>query len=1509
MPSRNKKNRNRAQPTSGASATTTATTKNEASVKINEDSGPTNVTPQETDLKCTITEAKEKLDQLQQSVDTIKASIVQTKSDESHAKKPDVDQHTPIAINEEKSEEPFESQTMKKKRNRNRNRNRNKNHQGATDTESGVSSTSGTNENSTHENSPAPASLSATILSISEVITSEIKEEPKQIECKDAKPDKLDLVCASETNVETSAPPEPIGIVDISKIPEIKSDKKIDENILKLIESEKSDVKIDEPAKKKNDEKMIASTLKSVENEQNDREIEVALEKCEESVKKCDSKDSEKQTKNRQAKNTANKNQKPSPVVEDQMKTGGNKGEANVQLVDKNDKIDKKDNLMEAESKSSSKNSKENKKSPKPNKKNQTNENKSTEVVVQQKPIEPNVLDNEAEKRNDDCECIPIEKIDETKIQSEQTKVDQSLKISGESVKTEEKLQQIPLPCEKNQIENIPKGTKPEMQEQIKQETNKADVNQTKHANEPKIKKEKEMKEDSKPEIKHEIKSETENKEKTKQQPSEAKPTQSVSPKESKKSKGKKPQQTKPQNDQKPEDESSGNTAPPEYKSDIKSTPIEVEQSTSDTAAPIEALPQPEIKKVEIESALHVEKPNESAAKDDIVVTAGMENNPSQEIASTSTAVVEPKTETELKKLELCVDDSTKTPRTTPVLTTPAPETSKKPLQQEDETSKIWKILEEASKSLEPVEIQMDDPAMSKIQPVPIETAIAINVSTTKETKKEAQQLVQLLETKEPIKTKQQSPQPKAAKAKDNGQQTKSANVTKTIDMQPKKGAEPKKKDTKPAPKNVKGNKVVQSTPEKTPDKTLDKTPDKTPEKTPEKTPPIEENKEDSAAVAATAAVAVVANDPIEEIPLDVSIMPSEIEVAELSADSKNVQGSDFAAFAEQSAVEAKSLEPKIEMKVEQPIEIKNKSKSKSPMNLRTENIENASVQIAEQSTAKQNKNSEKTENGSQKPTEPKKLEAIKSESTSKSPSKSVSPEKSKANNNQNAKVNLKNAQGKVTQNNKKSNGKPTVPPKPENLISSQANKSQTSVKSNAVDESKNEKILVLTGHNEDDDSEDDYIEYKFMPRQVFISTICQSCKKPTTSIERVLCQLCQMVSYCCAEHVKNDEPIHKDLCAALQEIAKKRGGHIYNNARILNNNDYRSLRVHTLNLCENFLKRPLQTYEREILLFPRLCLTPTCREWRQNLLTDCPTCGQVFYCTNQPEHLIESHQRWCKSVALYQKLVVTQSMSGRIEPNLPSRIQTKPYSLPNSISDVFKDLYKNYSAIKDECVFATLTQLATAPLTAYYATQISTEQIGEKFTIHLIGAELQFEADVLDIWETFFLHLAHNLMELTIVFCGPELNAENIPLDIISRIRMCRTCRQNCRIVKFDFQCAKFYHDYAMSSAYTKPDLICFFNPGFHHVNSLNGIDTWSPTIKIASSSGCPVVITSYTEYESPRDLERFQSESANGGKQMNLVHGPELNAYASQRPERNFISDEIAPLIFKNYFCFIMK
>lgn len=48
---------------------------------------------------------------------------------------------------------------------------------------------------------------------------------------------------------------------------------------------------------------------------------------------------------------------------------------------------------------------------------------------------------------------------------------------------------------------------------------------------------------------------------------------------------------------------------------------------------------------------------------------------------------------------------------------------------------------------------------------------------------------------------------------------------------------------------------------------------------------------------------------------------------------------------------------------------------------------------------------------------------------------------------------------------------------------------------------------------------------------------------------------------------------------------------------------------------------------------------------------------------------------------------------------------------------------------------------------------------------------------------------------------------------------------------------------------------------------------------------------------------------EANNGEKEMRVLYEPKLNPYSSQRPERNFISDDVVPLIFKNYFCFILK
>lgn len=102
------------------------------------------------------------------------------------------------------------------------------------------------------------------------------------------------------------------------------------------------------------------------------------------------------------------------------------------------------------------------------------------------------------------------------------------------------------------------------------------------------------------------------------------------------------------------------------------------------------------------------------------------------------------------------------------------------------------------------------------------------------------------------------------------------------------------------------------------------------------------------------------------------------------------------------------------------------------------------------------------------------------------------------------------------------------------------------------------------------------------------------------------------MVYYCKEEHLASNLPSHKSLCKEIEKIAETRGGHLYDFAKKLTFDEFRTLRVLTLQLCEQGLKRPLESFEREIILFPRLCSDPICREWKPELLTVCKECRHV---------------------------------------------------------------------------------------------------------------------------------------------------------------------------------------------------------------------------------------------------------------------------------------------------------
>ncbi|XP_034826245.1 uncharacterized protein [Maniola hyperantus] len=454
------------------------------------------------------------------------------------------------------------------------------------------------------------------------------------------------------------------------------------------------------------------------------------------------------------------------------------------------------------------------------------------------------------------------------------------------------------------------------------------------------------------------------------------------------------------------------------------------------------------------------------------------------------------------------------------------------------------------------------------------------------------------------------------------------------------------------------------------------------------------------------------------------------------------------------------------------------------------------------------------------------------------------------------------------------------------------------------IKESNRDDSTYLMKTNED-------LIYKYSFRKVFLQNTCHVCKKDL--VHRVPCTFCSLVFYCSQKHKDEDWSQHQSLCFAVCTIAHlKEQKHIYAGTQNILGHNYRVLRMETILSCEKILNRKLVPWEQEALLYPRLCSDVKCRQWKQGQLKDCTGCGQLSYCIEHPEHLPPSHQRWCKSYALYQRLVNYQLTKGRLEPLRPTRALNH-YQMPGNINDVLGSIYEEKIDM-DDIQYAALTQIATAPLTAAYSYQIHSSKMNSTcangmkknltFTIHVVGAELPFEADSLNKWETFFLHLRSDVKDLRVVMVGPDINSSKLPLDLLAKIKLCENCQTNKRRVLFDFHDNENYHDYYSSDGFVTPDIVCAFNQNIHRAFAYN-IETWPSTINSILKQRVPFVLTSYSIEELRRDLGKVR-ECAR--VDFNVVSEIKYNPFSSVRPDRNFITDHEIPLLFKNYcFCIL--
>lgn len=465
--------------------------------------------------------------------------------------------------------------------------------------------------------------------------------------------------------------------------------------------------------------------------------------------------------------------------------------------------------------------------------------------------------------------------------------------------------------------------------------------------------------------------------------------------------------------------------------------------------------------------------------------------------------------------------------------------------------------------------------------------------------------------------------------------------------------------------------------------------------------------------------------------------------------------------------------------------------------------------------------------------------------------------------------------------------------------IIEQKNEEKTSILRDAIDVySRLELPLVhSTQHRPSDDSdeEEDTLELNFWPRSVFVSNLCLICMERS----KETCESCGMVSYCTVRHKKEGWSRHRDLCKVLTEVCTT--GQALSLFSELTADDYRVYRLKLIEIVECRLVRSLELWEKEILLYPRVCRV--CRCFSKDLRC-CPMCGIELFCE---EHK-SGHEEWCREFQVFRRILITQRKTGYVNPEIPDTIQKSPLYLPSDLDALMTQLYDHstYYCNMDCYTYCSLSHISTIPLTTLYSMQASCQdwKTVESFVVHIIGAEFHFEGINLHVWEKFFLHLLPNLKHLRLMFIGPELQLPMVPLNLLTAIRMCSACKLSDRRVDVSFYPGKFYHDFYRSERFVAPHIVCLFNPGLYRETGFQGRDTWPETIEKICEIKVPVCVTSYTKHEIPREMSRIKSIA-----DVETILEPRRNPFASIKPDRNFVSDDTVPLIYKNYYLAIVK
>ena len=250
-----------------------------------------------------------------------------------------------------------------------------------------------------------------------------------------------------------------------------------------------------------------------------------------------------------------------------------------------------------------------------------------------------------------------------------------------------------------------------------------------------------------------------------------------------------------------------------------------------------------------------------------------------------------------------------------------------------------------------------------------------------------------------------------------------------------------------------------------------------------------------------------------------------------------------------------------------------------------------------------------------------------------------------------------------------------------------------------------------------------------------------------------------------------------------------------------------------------------------------------------------CPDCDCAVYCGSDCQQEDIKHEEVCKQLRDNREDFVNWREKN-LQEDVKSLLHITAVQDVSTMSEAITQLSSTISL--DQSQGRAVSSVISSPLTCKAALPLSPTGTPSTLTVHLVGSR-QIELSSLPAWSLL------NLSRLVLVFIGPECSAPQQALPSVDG-------------VEYQFIPPCTYQQFATSTTFTEPDIVCAFNCGFILYSS------WAESIPhMVRKSGAPLVFTEYYMQDCQANLAMVQELI-----QVKVMQEPTLNPFRSFMSER---------------------